>query len=87
MSDKTGLEQAADVTDQIATFGEALGPKIGGVGGMIVTVISVAGGIAAAFMRLANPVVKITEMRDALKEKLKVDAEVDALLETEGVPK
>jgi len=87
MSAKSGLEQAAEITDQIATAGEALGTRIGGVGGVVVTVLSIAGSIAAAFMRLANPVVKITRMRDAIKEKLKVDAEVDALLDAEGVPK
>lgn len=83
---KSGLEQAADVIDSIADVGAAVGQSLGGVAGTVTSVVSIGAGLIAAILRCAQPVVQITRMRDAVRAAHAVDGDVDELLRAMGVP-
>lgn len=82
---KSRLSEAADVIDLVASVGEKVGTSLGGVAGTVTTVVSIGASIVAALLRLDEPIVRITEMRDALTEARKVEADVEAELRKAGV--
>jgi hypothetical protein len=82
---KSRLSEAADVIDLVASVGEKVGTGLGGVAGTVTTVVSIGASIVAALLRLDEPIVRITEMRDALTEAHKVESDVEAELRKAGV--
>jgi len=81
---KTPFGQAADVIDVIASVGGKVGESLGGVAGTITQVVAIGAGIVSTFLRLSDPVVKITRAAAALREKATAEADMEALMKEWG---